>query len=457
MRFLKVMRHNRLAFLLAGTMALSIVLLNESTYRQSVGRLDAVPAMAKARDSIQDLADGLVNAETNQRGYLVTGRQEYRAPFDAAIRKANMALAYLDMYFRPQPATAALMLKLQTASEAKLSELALTVTLMDQGKPEAARDIVMSNIGTEQMETVRTVGAELLRYQSQHILNNRQGIYDSLLLSRIGVTSLTALGLLALFMYLRQIFLFTQQQTELRRMLQAERNRLEEEVLERTAQLTQLAQHLQTAREDERNRLARNLHDDLGSLLTSAKLDAARIKPRLAAAAPEALDLLAHLVGTLNSGIALGRRIIEDLRPSALGNLGLVSTLEILAREFADSTGVQVHTTLAPVALSPAAELMVYRLVQEAITNITKYAKARQVWITLGAQDGEVEVSVRDDGVGFDTHAKPPSAYGLVGMRFRVEAEGGVLSLLAAPGQGTLVRARLPATAASTASPAAST
>ena len=117
-------------------------------------------------------------------------------------------------------------------------------------------------------------------------------------------------------------------------MVQAERDRLEVEVIQRTAQLTELTQHIQTAREDERHRLARNLHDDLGALLTSAKLDAARIKSRISTAAPEALELLAHLVGTLNSGIALGRRIIEDLRPSALSNLGLAATLEILAREF---------------------------------------------------------------------------------------------------------------------------
>ena len=135
--------------------------------------------------------------------------------------------------------------------------------------------------------------------------------------------------------------------------------------------MTELTQHLVTAREDERNRLARNLHDDLGSLLTSAKLDAARIRSRLTGTTPETLELLSHLVGTLNSGIALGRRIIEDLRPSALSNLGLVATLEILAREFADHSGVDVQCALEPVDLDVDAELMVYRLVQEAITNIT--------------------------------------------------------------------------------------
>jgi len=221
---------------------------------------------------------------------------------------------------------------------------------------------------------------------------------------------------------------------------------LELEVRQRTAQLTELTQYLQTAREDERNRLARNLHDDLGALLTSAKLDAARIRSRLAGAgsAPEALDLLAHLVGTLNSGIALGRRIIEDLRPSGLGTLGLVATLEILTGEYASDAGVQVHTVLEPVALDADAELMVFRLVQEALTNISKHAKARQVWVTMGNREGQVEVSVRDDGAGFDPKARTSSAYGLVGMRFRVEAEGGTLAVESKPRQGTLIQVRLP-------------
>ena len=153
-------------------------------------------------------------------------------------------------------------------------------------------------------------------------------------------------------------------------------------------------------------------------------------------------------MGNLNAGVALGRRIIEDLRPSALGNLGLVATLEILAREFARNPGVQMHCTLEPVQLSPAAELMAYRLVQEALTNISKYAHAANVWIDMATRGDMVSVSVRDDGVGFDTEAPRLAAYGLLGMRFRVEAEGGVLMLESAPEQGTLVRVTLPQSAA---------
>ena len=84
-------------------------------------------------------------------------------------------------------------------------------------------------------------------------------------------------------------------------------------------------------------------------------------------------------------------------------------------------------------------------------TNITKYAQARNIWINLATTDGKVEISVRDDGVGFDPAARRGSAHGLVGMRFRVEAEGGALTVQSTPGQGTLIRARLPASTARTA------
>jgi len=146
----------------------------------------------------------------------------------------------------------------------------------------------------------------------------------------------------------------------------------------------------------------------------------------------------------LNSSIALGRRIVEDLRPSTLSNLGLVATLEILAREFGNQSGIGVECALEPVDLAASAELVVYRVVQEAITNISKYAGASRVWLGMNPVDGQAEVTVRDDGVGFDTTLATRSAYGLLGMRFRVEAEGGSLDVVSAPGQGCLIRIQLP-------------
>ena len=103
MRFLKVVRGNRIVFLLAGGFALSILLISEGSYQRSVARLDAVPAMLRAQDSIQNLADGVVNAETSERGYLVTGRKDYRAPYDDALKKVGAALEYLVPYYSAKP------------------------------------------------------------------------------------------------------------------------------------------------------------------------------------------------------------------------------------------------------------------------------------------------------------------------------------------------------------------
>ena len=90
------------------------------------------------------------------------------------------------------------------------------------------------------------------------------------------------------------------------------------------------------------------------------------------------------------------------------------------------------------------AELTLYRVVQESLTNITKYASAKNVWVSLSLVEGMAEVSVRDDGLGFDTTEKRKQAYGLVGMLYRVEAEHGVLKIKSAPGAGTLIQVRLP-------------
>ena len=221
--------------------------------------------------------------------------------------------------------------------------------------------------------------------------------------------------------------------------------RLQAEVAQRTAQLEELTHHLQTAREDERSRLARELHDELGSLLTAAKLDAARIRSRLAGGAPEALERLAHLVQSLDQVIAYKRRITEELHPSALSHLGLVAALEILCTDYAHAAGVQVHAALQPVSLSPAGAITVYRVAQEAITNISKHAQASQVWMSLQPRGTCVELVVRDDGVGFDAARVRQQAHGLLGMRFRVQAGRGTLRLHSTPGCGTRIAVSMPA------------
>ncbi|MBL0730880.1 CHASE3 domain-containing protein [Piscinibacter sp. HJYY11] len=442
----KVLKRNPVVFPLACLAVLAIVAVSETSYWRSSAKLNTLTQFGAARTAVQDLAQAILDAEASQRSYLVTHRDEYLRPYEQALKQIDHSFRFLDQYYQKDENSTAVLSKLHTVVEGKLSELSETLRLQREGKNDAAMALMLSDIGREKMDAVRQLTQELFARESANVAAGREEVTQTLWLARLGVMVLSVLGLLSLFMYLRQTSRLEAQREEQQRLVQGERDRLEEEVAQRTAQLVELTDHLQTAREDERNRLARNLHDELGALLTSAKLDAARIRSRLAGAAPEALDRLNHLVETLNSSIALGRRIIEDLRPSTLSNLGLVPTLEILGRDFASHSGVQVHSQLEAVKLPSDAQLVVYRLVQEAITNITKHARARQVWISLQARDGQAHVSVRDDGVGFDLAQQPRSSFGLIGMRYRVAAEGGEFKLSSAPGEGTCVEAVLPET-----------
>jgi signal transduction histidine kinase len=126
--------------------------------------------------------------------------------------------------------------------------------------------------------------------------------------------------------------------------------------------------------------------------------------------------------------------------------LGLVASLEILTREFADRSGIDIATSLESVELGGSAQLTVYRLVQESLTNMSKYAMASHADITLSSTDEHVTIEVRDNGLGFDTDKIAATSHGLAGMRHRVEAAGGQLLIESSPGQGTHIRANLPKT-----------
>src|SRR5690606_10185458 len=226
--------------------------------------------------------------------------------------------------------------------------------------------------------------------------------------------------------------------------LQAERDSLERQVALRTTALRNLAGHHVNAREDERGRVARELHDEMGGLLTAMKLEIARLR-RVPDVPAVALERVAGIEQRLNEGIAVKRRIVEDLRPSSLDQLGLNAALEVLCRDTAAALGIPVLTDFSPVALNKDAELTAYRLVQESLNNVSKYAQARQVGVRLAQTGDAVQVSVQDDGRGFDPEAVPAGHHGLLGMRVRVESHAGRFRVRSGPGQGTRIEAELPA------------
>jgi signal transduction histidine kinase len=431
---------------LAVLAAFSLLTVNEVSFRQSTAAAANIEEAQKTRSTLNKLLQNLVDAETGQRGYLLTGDITYLDPYTSALEEINQNLDSLRQMFTPYKQQLDDFGVMSRHISRKLAEIDLTVRMRKENKEEAWRFVLTTDVGKEQMLAIRAQSVKLAASSIRKMELGQTQINETLQLSRIGIAIMALAGLLAFYMYLMQTQALLESGVREKESLQRERDQLDLQVRERTANLAKLATHLQNVREDERGFLARELHDELGALLTAAKLDVARLKSRLAGSLPEAAERLVHLTTTLNSVIAMTRRIVEDLRPSSLSQLGLVASLEILAREFEERSGLSITTDLETVDLGGSAQLTVYRLVQESLTNIGKYAEATQAVVSLQNLEGYISIEVNDNGKGFEPGNVAATSHGLDGMRHRVEAAGGRLNVVSAAGQGTRISAVLPKT-----------
>jgi signal transduction histidine kinase len=449
-RFIRSFSLPKLAISLALALLAACILIgiNETGFNQSTAALDAIADASRTRGSLNRVLQHVLDAETGSRGYLLTGDPRYLEPYDNAVAQIGQQLDALRPVYAAHADEFTTLAQLTRNVQRKLAEMDLSVRMRKQGNEDAWKFVLLTDVGKEHMDAIRAEAGRLIDGATAKMEVSQVQVRRSLMLSRIGIAAVTMAGLLAFYLYLRQTTALKLAGEQQQKVLQQERDLLERQVRERTATLAELATHLQQVREEERGHLARELHDELGALLTAAKLDVARLKSRLGAqSAPEIAQRLQHLTDALNSGIALKRRIIEDLRPSSLSNLGLTASLEILAREFSEHSGVEITTGLEAVELDESRQLTVYRLVQESLTNVGKYAEAKQVEISVRDYDNHVEVDIRDDGKGFNVTEIRPSTHGLAGMRHRVEAAGGRLTVSSAIGKGARISAVLPKSA----------
>ncbi len=440
------LRRSAFAFPLAVLVAGLMVGLSELAYHEAESQLRQLIVMGQVRLEVSRVLRRVTDAESGQRGYLLTGQAEYLTPYQSASRDVQNGIERLQSMYQQLddlPSQQRLV-RMSAEMRTKLSELDEVIALNVAGQFRHARELMLTGIGRDQMDSIRAYADSMLADEDKRVAAGLDNVFDTLMQNRIGVSTMTAVSLLLLAMFLRQSRLLDRQRIEQQDLVRAERDRLEVEVIARTAELTELARHLETAREDERARLARDLHDELGALLTAAKLDVARVRPMLQLAAPELMPRLAHLIETLNSGIALKRRIVEDLRPSTLDNLGLLASLEVLCAEFGERLGVAMQTRFSSTRLTRSADLTVFRLVQEALNNIAKHCQPTLVTVDIDDLGDQARITVADDGAGFDTSRVVSARHGLIGMRYRVEAEAGQLRVESEPGRGTRIIACLP-------------
>ena len=434
----------RFAFPLVLLLAAALLVVSENTYQDTTTTLRGGIELTDARIQTMRLLQLLSDVETAQFAFLVTGHPEYLPRYAEAKAALPEVQRAVSRFFAAQGAEGAVAARrVDDFVQRELAQFDRTLALARAGDLAGARELASDERARTEMLALRSELLHHLERAATLQVHARTSIYDALWVNRVAVGSLTLVTLLILFLFLRRLRAQDRDRAQQQSALLQERERLKDEVERRTGRLTELAQHLQSVREDERARVARELHDELGGLLTASKLDIARARMKTADP-PELLARLDRVNDHLNKGIALKRRIIEDLRPSALSNLGLTVALQNLCDEMSLSLGVPVRLAATPFHLSPEADLAVYRFVQEALTNIGKYAAAKQVDVTLKEVDGSATVEVHDDGIGFDPQASRTGHHGLAGMQFRAESLGGTMTVASAPGDGTRVCINFP-------------
>lgn len=227
----------------------------------------------------------------------------------------------------------------------------------------------------------------------------------------------------------------------------SERKKAEEEILSTTAQLRLLAAHLQNIREEERKRIGREIHDDLGQQLTAIKMDVAWIDKKTTDEFSLIKPKLKNIITLLDGSNESVRKILNELRAGVLDSYGLVDALEWQGKQFTLNTGIPLlfSSNKAGIPTDEAITTCIYRVFQESLTNITKYANAKKVTSSLTYSDEKILLEIKDNGVGFDIMMlKSNQSFGILGMKERVASLSGHFELLSLPGKGTTIKISLP-------------
>jgi two-component system sensor histidine kinase UhpB len=221
----------------------------------------------------------------------------------------------------------------------------------------------------------------------------------------------------------------------------------EKELKSSREQLRNLAAHLQNAREQERTSVAREIHDELGQILTALKIDLSWVNKRLRKDQDTLLGKTESMDRIIDSTIKTVKRISTELRPGILDNLGLVAAIEWQADEFRKRTGIKckVRADFAEKALKQNYSTGIFRICQEALTNVSRHANATEVNVDLKDRDGEIELEICDNGKGIKKEQRSNNkSFGLIGIKERAHFLGGRAEFKGAPGKGTRLTVKIP-------------
>ena len=391
----------------------------------------------------------VVDAESGERGFLLTGRDDYLQPYTAALPKIEGAFSALRELLvtngtaNQRDATG----RINNLVGKKLAEMEAAILMYRKDGPDSAQKMVETGIGKRVMDEIR-VEVDSMATTHRKQLDAATGRWTKdIEFARIGMQSMTAFTVTLLLIVWLLASRDARQKENRRLSVLEDKRRLEALVEERTAALSELSNHLQDVREDEKSKLARDIHDELGGILVSAKMDVTWAQQHLQKSSPEAAAKLERALQALDDGVQVKRRIIEELRPTLLDNLGLAAALEWQIHEICDRAGLQCDIATPPQddAIPPNVAIALYRIVQEALTNIVKYARAKKVNVDLGLGSDALTLLIEDDGIGIAENAQDNRlSHGIAGMRQRVHALGGDFAIGRRAEGGTLIEVNVP-------------
>lgn len=435
-----------LTLLVTAAISMVVLAISELAFTEIEAGRNAARQITDARTQVTQMRESIVQAESSQRGYLITADQRYLQPFDGSIERVRATLAELQRLAALQPELREPLQALNPLVDEKVDDMRLTVHYTGQGNRIDAVQIMANGRGLALMQAIDQRTTQVLRTLDRLESTRIEDINRIFLLQRIGVGLIVFLNLVFLAILgvrtVRHFYEREQHRAELSRQAQE----LERVVAERTEELSSLSTYLQSSTEREKSRLARDLHDELGGILTAAKIDASWLEGFATTSDPEVQQRMRRLSASLDEAVEVKRRVIENLRPSLLDHLGLAAAVEWYAQETCDKAGIasEVQVPAAMDPIPPEVSIAVYRIVQESLTNALKYAQAKRIEVTLKQPPGRLELRVADDGIGIADFEPGHFTHGIAGMRQRARSLGGDFTLHTAPGRGTEVLVTFP-------------
>jgi signal transduction histidine kinase len=383
-----------------------------------------------------------------QRGFLLTGDRKSLNSYDTSVAEVEPRLERLQSAYTGSDDDLADMRTLHVLIGKRLADLTMIAAIQKSQGTSAAIALVRTSVGSDTGEAINDILEQLRDREAAKHGAAEDRWFRSLTLSRwitfAGVIfNMSLVGVAARLVYvdMRRRSLQTAE-------LRDHKQRLEREAEERNRELVELSTHLQSMAEREKAVLARELHDELGGLLVGARMDISWAEQHLAGDDPDIKQRLHRVQQSLSAGVDLKRRIIEELRPTLLDNVGLFAALRWQLKETCGGAGLkctEVFPDEEPRFTSEAA-IALFRIAQEAFTNVLKHSAATSMDITLGLDGDAIVMRISDDGKGIPAgRLTAIGSHGLASMRHRVRALGGRLDVRSPASGGTILLVRIPA------------